>query len=43
MTPERIERLIVVVEANNVRYRENLDMYLAILNRWKIMISQGWT
>lgn len=35
MTPERIERLIVVVEANNVRYRENLDTYLAILNRWK--------
>lgn len=35
MTPERIERLIVVVEANNVKYRKNLDTYLGILNRWK--------
>ncbi len=35
MTPERIERLIVVVEANNVKYRKNVDTYLDILNRWK--------
>ncbi|MCM3709379.1 DUF6241 domain-containing protein [Sporosarcina luteola] len=35
MTPERIERLIVVVEANNIRYRKKQDIYLSILNRWK--------
>ena len=35
MTPERIERLMKVVEANNVKYRKNLDTYLGILNRWK--------
>ncbi len=35
MTPERIERLITVVEANNVQYRKNVDTYLEILNRWK--------
>jgi hypothetical protein len=33
MTQERVSRLIVVVEANNLKYDDS-DLYLKILNRW---------